>query len=67
VSPATPAAVADPTLPFHDAKEQLVDAWEREYVQALLDRCGGNVSAAARQGGLNRAYLHRLLKKHRLG
>jgi len=64
--PASPPA-ADASIPFHEAKERLVDAWEREYVQALLDRCAGNVSAAARQGGLNRAYLHRLLKKHGLG
>jgi transcriptional regulator of acetoin/glycerol metabolism len=27
----------------------------------------GNVSSAARSGGLDRVYLHRLLKKHNLG
>ncbi len=71
LAPATTTGAADApvdaSMPFHDAKERLVDAWEREYVQALLERCGGNVSEAARQGGINRPYLHRLLKKHGLG
>ena len=30
----------------------------------LLKRAGGNVSQAAREGGLDRVYLHRLIKKH---
>ena len=56
----------DDDLPFRDAKTQLVDAWERDYVRALLARCHGNVSLAARRAGMDRAYLHRLLKKHGL-
>jgi len=70
--PATPAAVGaepapiDPATPFHDAKNRLIDAWERQYLIALLGACAGNVSVAARRGGLHRAHLHRLLKKHRL-
>jgi DNA-binding NtrC family response regulator len=57
----------DPSVPFKDAKGRLVDAWERDYVAALLDACGGNVSLAARRAGMDRAYLHRLLKKHGVG
>ncbi len=30
----------------------------------LLRRAGGNVSRAAREGGLDRVYLHRLIKKY---
>jgi two-component system nitrogen regulation response regulator GlnG len=56
----------DMTSPFKEAKERLVQAWEREYVVALLDRCRGNVSHAARTSGLDRVYLHRLIKKHGL-
>jgi transcriptional regulator of acetoin/glycerol metabolism len=30
----------------------------------LLARVGDNVAAAARAAGVNRAYLHRLLRRH---
>jgi DNA-binding NtrC family response regulator len=56
----------DTDVPFKEAKERLVDAWEREYVKQLLERAEGNISLAARQGGIDRVYLHRLLKKHGL-
>ncbi len=51
---------------FKEAKDRLVQAWEREYVMALLAKYEGNVSLAARSGGLDRVYLHRLIKKHGL-
>jgi DNA-binding NtrC family response regulator len=54
-------------LPFKEARERLIDAWEREYLGALLDRAGYNVSLAARRAGLSRVYLHELIKKHGLG
>ncbi len=54
-------------LPFKEAKERLVASFEKDYVAALLDRCEGNVSRAAREAGIDRVYLHRLLKKHGLG
>ncbi len=41
-------------------------SFERSYFSALLERTGGNVTAAARAAGLDRVYLHRLLKRHRL-
>ncbi len=50
--------------PFKEAKERLVDAFEREYVARLLERHGGNVSRAATEAGLDRNYLARLAKKH---
>jgi len=53
-------------LPFKEAKEQLVDAFERRYVAALLERHGGNVSRAASEAGLDRNYLARLARKHGL-
>ena len=53
-------------IPFKEAKERLVDAFEREYVSGLLERHGGNVSRAAAEAGLDRNYLARLAKKHGL-
>jgi DNA-binding NtrC family response regulator len=49
---------------YRRAKEELLVPWEREYVRALLQRTGGNVSLAAREGGLDRTYLHRLMRKY---
>jgi transcriptional regulator of acetoin/glycerol metabolism len=43
-----------------------VDAFERNYLAALLDAASGNVSKAARNGGMDRMYLHRLIQKHAL-
>ena len=57
----------DVTLQFKESKDRLVQAWEREYVQALVEKAGGNVSLAARRAGIDRVYLHRLMKKHGLG
>jgi len=55
------------SLSFREAKFRLVAAWEYDYLTALLARADGNVSRAARDAGLDRPYLHRLLKKHGLG
>jgi two-component system nitrogen regulation response regulator GlnG len=57
----------DVSIHFKEAKDRLIQAWEREYVEALLSKAQGNVSLAARQAGIDRVYLHRLMKKHGLG
>jgi DNA-binding NtrC family response regulator len=53
-------------LPFKEAKEKLVDAFEARYVAMLLARHEGNLSRAASEAGLDRNYLARLAKKHGL-
>ena len=57
----------DLSLPFKDAKEQMVERFEVEYLRALMDRAGGNVSKAAREAKLDRKYLYNLLRKHHMG
>ena len=52
------------TLPFKDAKERLVEAFERQYVAQLLARHSGNISRAATEAGIDRNHLARLAKKH---
>ena len=52
--------------PFKEAKEQFVSAFERDYLAALLERCEGNQSLAAREAGIDRVHLGQLIKKHRL-
>ena len=53
-------------LPFKDAKEKVIGAFERAYLSALLSWADGNVSCAARKANLDRMYLHRLLQRHGL-
>ncbi|WP_428267524.1 sigma 54-interacting transcriptional regulator [Haliangium sp.] len=57
-------ALLDTSLPLKSARERWNDALERRYVAALLDRNQGNVSAAAREAEVDRAYFHRLLRRH---
>jgi DNA-binding NtrC family response regulator len=53
-------------LPYFAARRGCLDAFERDYLQELLHRTKGNVSAAARQARLGRTQLYRLLRRHGL-
>ena len=66
-SPAvSPSQETDATLPFKDAKDQLINAFERQYLVDLLDRYDGNVSKAARAADMDRKSITRLMKKHNI-
>ena len=51
-------------LPFKDAKNRLIEEFERTYWSELLGRTGGNVSEAARIAGVHRKSVEYILKKH---
>jgi two-component system, NtrC family, response regulator GlrR len=51
-------------LPFKEAKNQLIESFEREYLTELLRRHKGNISRAAAEAGIDRNYIHRLVKKY---
>jgi len=51
--------------PFKTAKNRLVDDFEKRYIEAILIKHDGNISRAAQEAGIERAYLQRLIKKHR--
>lgn len=53
-------------LPYKVARGQLLEAFEREYTRAILARAEGNISQAARVAGIDRVYLHRLIRKYGL-
>lgn len=53
-------------LPFKLAKEQLLERFEREYLMGVLKRCDGNLSRAARESGIHRKSIERLVKKYQL-
>ena len=50
-------------LPFKDAKNRLVEAFETAYWSKLLERTSGNVSKAARIAGVHRKSVEYILKK----
>jgi DNA-binding NtrC family response regulator len=50
-------------LPYHQAKQRVLEAFEREYLGELIKRCNGNVSRAARESGIHRKSIERLVKK----
>jgi DNA-binding NtrC family response regulator len=57
---------ADYHLPFKEAKERLLAAFEREYLERLLARSSGGIAGAAREAGIDRKHLYSLLEKHGL-
>jgi DNA-binding NtrC family response regulator len=51
-------------LPYKQSRAAVVDEFEARYVEALLARTGGNVSAAARSAQMTRSHLIELVQKH---
>jgi len=56
----------DFSLPYKEAKEAAVSAFESEYLRAALARNGANLSRTARDVGLTRHHLRKLLRLHKL-
>ncbi len=62
-APAGPAASARAwSASYKEARRQVLDDFNRDYLTQALDRQGGNVSAAAREIGIERQYLHKIIK-----
>jgi transcriptional regulator of acetoin/glycerol metabolism len=61
--PVAEAAANLASLPWKEARERYLESFERSYAQALLARCDGNVSAAAREAGVDRKTFYALLKR----
>jgi len=53
-------------LPFKEAKGQLVEMFEREYIEDLMRRHRMNLSAAAREAQIDRKHLRELIRKYDL-
>ena len=50
-------------MPIKEAIEKWTSDFERQYLENALRRSGGSVSEAARQCGVNRRYLQRMMKR----
>jgi DNA-binding NtrC family response regulator len=62
--PARAAAV--PLAPFHQARAEALEHFERAYLDGLLRVAGSNVTEAARRAGIDRKNLWLKLKRHGL-
>jgi DNA-binding NtrC family response regulator len=60
----TPTVGFRTDLPFKEAKGQLVEQFEREYIVDLMKRHKLNLSAAAREAQIDRKHLRELLRKY---
>jgi two-component system, NtrC family, response regulator GlrR len=49
---------------FGEAKRELVDTFERTYLESVLKRSNGNITRAARASGKSRRAFFELLRKH---
>ena len=63
--PAGGAVCSLSSLPWKEAREQYLASFELSYAQAVLTRCEGNISAAAREAGVDRKTFYALLKPDR--
>ena len=63
---AAPALGIRTDLPFKEAKGQLVEMFEREYIEDLMKRHKMNLSAAAREAQIDRKHLRELIRKYAL-
>ena len=59
------AAVSiDPGTGLKEAKERMVADFERDYLVSLLERHDMNISRVAREAGIDRRHVYRLMKKY---
>jgi two-component system response regulator GlrR len=63
---ATPVGDDLPQASFRDAKKRVVDAFERDYIERLLEAHAGNITNAARVAKKDRRALFELIRKHRI-
>lgn len=52
-----------PKGPYKTVKEAHIDAFTRRYITNILEQTEGNISEAARQAGLTRAALQKIMKR----
>jgi len=51
------------SLPFKEAREKMMELFHAQYIRVLLGKNNGNISRAAEAAGIQRQYLHRLMKE----
>jgi DNA-binding NtrC family response regulator len=52
------------SIPFHEAKKHLIETFEREYLIAVLNECGGIIYRAAKLSGMSERGFHQKLRHY---
>jgi DNA-binding NtrC family response regulator len=58
--------MVDASLPFKEAKDRAIEAFERKYLAALMEKYGDNLTEASGHAGINRRHLKKLLEERGL-
>jgi DNA-binding NtrC family response regulator len=53
-------------LPYKEARRQLLETFEKDYLSKLMAACERNISLAARRAEMDRSHLLEMLKRHGL-
>ena len=53
-------------IPFHEAKEKVIENFEQKYLKSQLDKYDWNISKTADSCGIDRRTIHRLINKYNL-
>lgn len=64
--PLQPAIAAVAELPLREARALIIERFERTYLSLKLAETAGNVSQAAKNMGVSRQFLHRLIERYGL-
>ena len=51
---------------YRDAKQRVLEAFDKDYLLSTLQRCGGSITRAAEAADMDRKNFHELLKKYGL-
>jgi DNA-binding NtrC family response regulator len=65
-APPAPASVSWRNVPYREAKQRILESFDRAYLTDLLRRCGGSVTRAAAEADMDRKNFYDLLKKYGL-
>ena len=60
------AGEIEPGTGLKEAKEKMVAQFERDYLVSLLDRHQMNISKVAREAGIDRRHVYRLMRKYEI-
>lgn len=56
----------DTSMPFKEAKQKIVENFEKDYLEELLKKYNYNVSKASREAKIDRKHLRNLIKKYNI-